>query len=129
MKSFLKYLLATIVGVIIVNTFMLIICMVMFVSSISLINFAGNKSVTLKDNSILKLSFRDPIPDRASDNLLQNLNIMTFSVNKQMGLNNILKYIDRAGKDDRIKGIYLDLTEIQSNFGLSPRSMRYGRHC
>jgi signal peptide peptidase sppA, 67K type len=117
MKSFLKYLLATIVGVIIVNTFMLIICMVMFVSSISLINFAGNKSVTLKDNSILKLSFRDPIPDRASDNLLQNLNIMTFSVNKQMGLNNILKYIDRAGKDDRIKGIYLDLTEIQSNFG------------
>lgn len=117
MKSFLKYLLATIVGVIIVNTFMLIICMVMFISSISLINFAGNKSVTLKDNSILKLSFRDPIPDRASDNLLQNLNIMTFTVNKQMGLNSILKYIDRAGKDDRIKGIYLDLTEIQSNFG------------
>ena len=117
MKSFLKYLLATIVGVIIVNTFMLIICMVMFISSISLISFTSNRSVTLKDNSILKISFKDPIPDRASENPLQNLNIMTLSVNKQMGLNNILKYIDQAGKDNRIKGIYLDLTEIQSNFG------------
>ena len=117
MKSFLKYLLATIIGVIIVNTFMLIICLVMFISSISLINFAGSKSVTVNDNSILKLSFKDPIPDRASDNPLQNLNIMNMSVDKQTGLNKILKYIEQAGKDERIKGIYLDLTEIKSNFG------------
>lgn len=117
MKSFLKYLLATIIGVIIVNTFMLIICLVMFISSISLISFTGSKSVTVSDNSILKLSFRDPIPDRASDNPLQNLNIMSMSMNKQTGLNKILKYIEQAGKDERIKGIYLDLTEIKSNFG------------
>ena len=68
MKSFLKYLLATVIGVFIVNIFMLIICMVMFISSVSLISFAGSKSVTVTDNSILKLSFSDPIPDRASDN-------------------------------------------------------------
>ncbi|WP_099290617.1 signal peptide peptidase SppA [Butyricimonas sp. Marseille-P3923] len=117
MKSFLKYLLATVIGVFIVNIFMLIICMVMFISSVSLISFAGSKSVTVTDNSILKLSFSDPIPDRASDNPLENLNIMSLSMNKQTGLNKILKYIEQAGKDDRIKGIYLDLTEIKSNFG------------
>ena len=47
---------------------------------------------------------------------------MTMSPEKQIGLNKILEYIDNASKDSRIKGIYLDLTEINSNFGSLIRS-------
>lgn len=113
MKSFLKYLLATIVGIIIVHIIMLFV----FIGIIETIANMSNPSVEIKDNTVLKLSFRNDIPDRASENPLQNFDFMTLSPAKQTGLNKILEYIDIASTDARIKGIYLDLTEINSNFG------------
>ena len=113
MKSFLKYLLATVVGILIVHIFMFFV----FFGAIGAMVSFSNQSVEINDNSVLKLSFQTAIPDRVSDNPLQNFNFMTMEPEKQIGLNKILKYIERAKSDNRIKGIYLDLTEINSNFG------------
>ena len=113
MKSFLKYLLATIVGIIIVH----VILFFVFIGLVGAIASFSSPSIEIKDNTILKLSLKTAIPDRASENPLQNFNLTTMSSEKQIGLNKILEYIDNASKDSRIRGIYLDLTEINSNFG------------
>ena len=113
MKSFLKYLLATIVGIIIVH----VILFFVFIGLVGAIASFSSPTIEIKDNTILKLSLKTAIPDRASENPFQNFNLMTMSPEKQIGLNKILEYIDNASKDSRIKGIYLDLTEINSNFG------------
>ena len=113
MKSFLKYLLATIVGIIIVH----VILFFVFIGLVGAIASFSSPSIKIKDNTILKLSLKTAIPDRASENPLQNFNLTTMSSEKQIGLNKILEYIDNASKDSRIRGIYLDLTEISSNFG------------
>ena len=113
MKSFLKYLLATIVGIIIVH----VILFFVFIGLVGAIASFSSPSIEIKDNTILKLSLKTAIPDRASENPLQNFNLTTMNSEKQIGLNKILEYIDNASKDSRIRGIYLDLTEINSNFG------------
>ncbi len=113
MKSFLKYLLATIVGIIIVH----VILFFVFIGLVGAIASFSSPSIKIKDNTILKLSLKTAIPDRASENPLQNFNLTTMSSEKQIGLNKILEYIGNASKDSRIRGIYLDLTEINSNFG------------
>ena len=120
MKSFLKYLLATIVGIIIVH----VILFFVFIGLVGAIASFSSPTIEIKDNTILKLSLKTAIPDRASENPFQNFNLMTMSPEKQIGLNKILEYIDNASKDSRIKGIYLDLTEINSNFGGSRHDRR-----
>ncbi|MCC8173754.1 MAG: signal peptide peptidase SppA [Odoribacter sp.] len=111
MKTFLKYTLATIVGVIIVNILFFFILLGIIGSSMA------DKPVTVKDNSILKIKFDGQIVDRTSSNPLDNFDILSFKSTPSQGLNNILASIKKAAKDDRIKGIYLELTDIESNFG------------
>ena len=113
MKSFLKYTLATIVGLIIVNLLVFLV----FIGIMGAVVGLSDQTFDVKDNTVLRLSFDTAIPDRASENPLDNIDIMTLSASQQTGLNKILAYINQAKTDSRISGIYLDLTEINSNFG------------
>lgn len=113
MKSFLKYTLATIVGFLIVNVLLIFL----FFGIVGAIATLSEKTVEVKENSILTLQLNNQIYDRATENPLNNIDFLSLKTNKPLGLNKILSSIKNAAKDDRIKGIYLNLTEIQSNFG------------
>lgn len=113
MKSFLKYTLATIVGVIIVHILMMFI-LFGFIGAIAAFS---EKTVNVKENSILTIKLEGEILDRTSENPLDNIDFFTMSPKKNLGLNKILESIKKAATDSRITGIYLDLTEIQGNFG------------
>lgn len=113
MKSFLKYTLATIVGFIIVN----ILVFFVLIGFVAVMAGLYEQPFKVKENTVLHLSFNMPIPDKASDNPLDNMDILTLTPIKQMGLNKIIAYIREAKTDPRISGIYLDLTDINSNFG------------
>lgn len=113
MKSFLKYTLATIVGFFIVN----IILFILFMGVIGTIATLSNKTAPVKPNSILVIKLDGEIFDRTSDNFFENVDFLSMTAKNNYGLNNILKSIKKAETDDNIKGIYLDLTEIQGNFG------------
>lgn len=113
MKSFLKYTLATIVGFFIVN----IILFILFMGVIGTIATLSNKTVPVKPNSILVIKLNGEIFDRTSDNIFENIDFLSMTSKNNYGLNNILRSIQKAEADDNIKGIYLDLTEIQGNFG------------
>ena len=72
MKSFLKYTLATIVGVLIVNFILFFI----FIALISAIASFSDKTVTVKDNSVLTIKLNGEILDRTSDNPLDNIDFL-----------------------------------------------------
>lgn len=114
MKSFLKYTLATIVGFLIVNV---VLFLIFFGIIGAIAGSLGDKTVTVKNNSILVVKFNGSIQDRTSTNPFDNIDFMTMKPTKPIGLNKILGSIRKAAKDDRIKGIYLELSEISGNFG------------
>lgn len=113
MRSFLKYTLATIVGVILSS----IILFFVFFGVVGMIISSTEKQVIVKSNSILHIQFNNPIPERSSDNPFQNFDFQAFRPVVVLGLNDIVKNIRDAKDDANIKGIYLDLGVMPMGFG------------
>lgn len=110
MKSFFKYLLATIVGVLL--SFLLVFLIMMGIAG-SMVSSA-DKAVEVKDNSILYMDLKSEIVDRASSNPFETLDLATFEPQKNLGLNEILKAIAKAKDDPRIKGILLEFDVVNA---------------
>jgi protease IV len=110
MKSFLKYLLATIIGILLSG----ILIFLIILGIISGIVASQNKTVTLKPNTILYLQLDQPIVDR-KPNILFDLSFISRA--QKTGLNEILNAIRKAKDDQNITGIHLDLTYIASGIG------------
>lgn len=113
MKSFLKYTLATIVGFLIVN----IILFFIIVGFIGAIATLSEKPVNVKNNSVLVIKLDGEIFDRAPEFPFGNIDFLSLKPGKTIGLNKMLEGLKSAANDARISGIYLDLTDIQGNFG------------
>lgn len=108
MKDFFKYLLATIVGILLSGFLMMIIFFGIIGAMISM----GDKPVEVKENSLLILKLDNPIVDRASNNPFEGFNPMTMSASKQLGLYDIIKAINNAAEDENIKGIFIENRSI-----------------
>lgn len=104
LKNVLKSVLVSILSFAIIVTIILVIV----ISSSS-----KEKEVVVKENSILEIKLSEPIVDRSSDYDF-NLNAIINESNT-IGLNDILKSIEKAKNDDRIRGIYLNVQTINSN--------------
>ena len=102
-------MLATIVGIIVVNLIFF------FVFLIIVASFSGGKDeVKIESSSILHLKFDYEIPERTSDNPLQNFDFSTLKTTQNLGLNDILKNIKKAKEDSNIKGIYLNMPNLNA---------------
>lgn len=106
MKNFLSSLLATIVGIILISTIMLLIFVGIVASSTS------KDAPDVKENSLLLAKFNSPITDRADDNPFTKLMSGNPYGPDPMGLDQILKDLDKAEKDENIKGILLNLRGV-----------------
>jgi protease-4 len=104
MKSFLKYTLATIVGVILSSFILFLLSFGLLGAMIS----AGDRPVVVQSNSILVLKINQYISDRGSNNPWDDFNPLTMSFSPKVGLNEILENIEKAKSDGNIKGIYLE---------------------
>lgn len=113
MKSFLKYTLATITGFLVVNVFILTLFFILFGAALAFFD----QTVTVPKNSILTIRLEAPVCDRATDNPLDNIDLLSISTQPRLGLNKILASIEYAALDDNIKGIYLNINDIQGTFG------------
>ena len=73
----------------------------------------GNKQkVEVKDNSVLHLKLDKQIAERGKDSPFGDLDAGPFADQAALGLNDILSSLENAAKDDKIKGIYLDVQSI-----------------
>ena len=110
MKEFFKYVLATVVGIMLVGIFSFFMGLMMLVS----LAISDNQKPMIEDNSILRISLSGTISDRASSNpwaiLLGN------DLAEQQGLDDIIKAIKVASEDEDIKGIYIEGGMLQSDF-------------
>ncbi|NJK95440.1 MAG: signal peptide peptidase SppA [Bacteroidales bacterium] len=110
MKSFLKYTLATITGIVITSLIMFFILIAFIGALIS----STEKTVVVESGSVLKIEFSKPIAERTSNNPFKNFDFQTLRPSSDLGIRDIIDYIGKAKTDDNIKGIYLDLTVIPS---------------
>ena len=102
MKQFFKFVLATIVGIIL-STIIIILVIA------GLIAGAGaDKTVQVDANSILHIEIKYPISERTANNPLANLSFLGLDGDKSIGLKDILANIKKAKTDNNIKGILLD---------------------
>ncbi len=108
MSGFLKYLLASILGVLIGSLVIFLIILLIF----SGIMASQDKPAKIESNSVLQLKLNVPIHDRKNSIPVLVYNITSFHANNQMGLNDILANLKNASTDDRIKGVFLDLSHM-----------------
>ena len=110
MKSFFKYLLASILGVMLACTIMFFI----FLGIISAVVSSQNKPFQVKSKSILMLKLDQPIIDRKPSLPLPGFSPGNFGMDNRIGLNDLLSNINKASKDTNICGIYLQLSMLQA---------------
>jgi len=104
MKSFLKMTLAVIAGLILTG----ILFFVIMLSVISGIAAAGSKPAEIAEKSVLVLKTDAAIPDRTDNNPFAMFDPFSMSVTPSPGLNDILKNLRKAAKDDKISGILIE---------------------
>ncbi len=69
-------------------------------------------STVTKENTILHMKLNGPINERASD----KLDPMMLSLNANIGLSDILLGFDEAAKDENIKGIFIEIDDLQCGY-------------
>jgi protease IV len=109
MKSFFKYLLASILGVIIASVLLFFIA----VGMLSAILASQDKPVEIKSKTVLVLRLNLPINDRKPNMPTLGFNL-NLSSDNQLGLNDILNNIEKARLDTNISGIYLEMSSMST---------------
>ncbi len=109
MKDFLKSVLATLVALFLYS----FVFFILFAGIAGMVAAFGDKTAPVKPNSVLHLSFKSEITDRASGNV--SLTSLTSGLQTGIGLNDILESISRAKTDDNIKCIFIDNSDINAN--------------
>jgi len=105
MKQFLKFTLATMVGIILVW----ILGLLIFFGIVGAIASSGDKVTTLKSNSVYELPLEGTLIDRSKNDPLSSAfaSVLGSSAENTIGLDDILKNIDKAKNDANIVGIFL----------------------
>lgn len=99
MKTFLKMLLATILGG----------AILLFIGFIVLASFASiaNKDVVINKGSVLTINLNNVIYERADDNPFGAFNPLSQEPTSPLGLNDVLACLNTAANDNNIVGVYL----------------------
>jgi protease IV len=101
MKQFFKMLFASLLA----GVMLLLILFLIFVGVIGALSSKAEPQIS--DNSVLKLDLNLVINERASENPFENFDFFTGEMSQSAGLYEIIKAIETAKHDDRIKAIYL----------------------
>ena len=113
MKQFFKFMFASMLGTILT---LIIFFFIMMGIIASILSFSKEEIVMVPDNCILHLQFDEPILDRSSKDPISLYDFSSMSLKEKLGLNDILRNIEKAKNDPKIRGIYLDLSMIPSVF-------------
>ena len=110
MKSFFKYLFATILGLFIFS----IIWVVIFFSIIGAA-MSGSKEVKISDNSVFELKLEGILVERHKNDVISSFASEINSSVSEIALDDIMASIDKATDNDNIKGIYLHIGDFSAS--------------
>lgn len=112
MRQFFKFMFASMIGTLLVG----IVMFILFIATLAAIGSAFSlegKATAVKDNTVLRISLSEQIIDRGPKDDL-NFDFGPFKVSSKLGLDDILANIEKAKRDDRVKGIFLDLSMVNA---------------
>ena len=110
MKSFFKYLFATILGLFIFS----IIWVVIFFGIIGAA-MSGTKEVRISDNSVFELKLEGILVERHKNDVISSFASEINSSVSEIALDDIMASIDKATDNDNIKGIYLHIGDFSAS--------------
>src|SRR5690606_30407062 len=116
MKQFFKFMLASIAGTISSMFLFFLIFIIVIGGAISAAFSDLDKSsqvTKVDDNTVLHIELNEPIVDRGPEDQF-NFNFGMFNAASPLGLNQILANIEKAKTDDRVPGIFLDMTFVSA---------------
>lgn len=109
MAQFFKFLLASCLGVIIASA----VVFFGFFAIIGALASQGNVAKPVSDDSILRITFDNAIPEK-TNNL--EMDPFDFANDHILGVHDIIKSIEHAKTDDKIKGILIEADGIAAGF-------------
>lgn len=108
MKEFFKYVLATIVGVVVSFILCILFLVVIIVGAVK--SSISEEKVSIRNNSVLFLNLDQAITERTAEDPFSKLPIVGSNGEKTIGFNDIIQALKAAKTDDNIKCVYLDVT-------------------
>ena len=117
MKDFLKYVFATITGIILLTVVMAIL------GVISLVGLAASSASTtqVEENSVFTLMLSGQLEERTADNPFGKF---MGQAGENLGLENIIQAIKKAKDNDDIKGIYIEAGIFSADTPASMHAIR-----
>jgi protease IV len=112
MKIFWNAFFASLLAILIASFLMIFI----LVGMISAITSFKDQAVTIKSQSLLLLKLDSRIVERKSNNPFEDFELPGIKTSTTTGLNQILSCIEKAKTDDRIKGVFLELSDISAGY-------------
>ena len=108
--SFWKIMAASMVGFILAS----VVSTLFFVGALgSLIAKVGEpEKIALEKETVLKIDLSLNVPDKTPANPFEAINFDPYDMKKVVGLNDILRNLEAAKEDDKIEGIYMDLSLV-----------------
>lgn len=101
MKDFIKYVFATVTGIIVFS----LVMGILFVISLVGLAASSASSVPVEDNSVFTLMLSGQVNERAEEDIMA---LVSGQVSENLGLDDILASIKKAKDNEDIKGIYLE---------------------
>ena len=117
MKDFLKYVLATVTGIILLTVIMGIL------ATISMVGIAASSasSTKVEKNSVFTLMLSGQLDERAEEN---PLSMLSGQISENVGLDDIISSIRKAKENEDIKGIYIEAGIFSSDSPASSHAIR-----
>jgi protease IV len=100
-------MLATIAGIVALQ----VVGFVLFLIFISIAS-AGSDAPKVEENTVLVAKFNKSVTDRADNNPMSQFLSGNFGMDGSMGLDQVLKDIEKAKTDENIKGIFMRLSAV-----------------
>ncbi len=108
MKDFFKYTLASCLGMVIA---LILLSIIGFISIAGFVSFVSSSdpSVDLPEEGVLELKLDNIVPEKTNNT---DISPFSFSFDDQnvVGLQDMIRLIDYAKNDDKIKGLYINLS-------------------
>ena len=109
MKDFFKYVLATVVGLLVFGLLMAIMGVMSLVGMVA----SGSATQNVSDNTVLVMNLSGQVEEQAGENIM---GLLTGGELSGLGMQETLSAIEKAKENEKIKGIYIEAGPLMADY-------------
>ena len=108
-RKFFRVVFGSALGFVLASIIISFLSILMMIGMVAALGSSDTEKI--ESNSILELTFNDPIEERGIENPFSGMDIRFYN-NSATGLDDILASLENAATDDKIKGVSLKLSSV-----------------